>query len=79
MKCDEAGRLVEATVVDHVIPIRARPDLRLTLSNLQALCKPCHDRKTALEDGAFGRAPSHGPGEGGRKSGRAAPRDRVPK
>lgn len=26
--------------------------------NLQPLCAPCHSRKTAREDGGFGRAPS---------------------
>jgi 5-methylcytosine-specific restriction enzyme A len=36
-------------IVDHIIPIRTRPDLRLDSSNLQVLCVPCHARKTARE------------------------------
>lgn len=43
--------------VDHIIPVRQRPDLRLTWSNLQALCKSHHSKKTASEnkDSLFGR------------------------
>lgn len=51
----EKQRLVEATVVDHVRPHRGDYELFWDRSNWQALCKPCHDRKTALEDGGFGR------------------------
>jgi 5-methylcytosine-specific restriction protein A len=43
-KCD--GVLTIATVVHHVIDVVKRPDLRLDLSNLQSLSKPCHDRIT---------------------------------
>lgn len=68
--CEAEGRLVPAMVVDHVTPHRG--DLRLfwDSGNWQALCKPCHDRKTAAEDGGFGNvrlgpgAPAL-PGEGG--------------
>ena len=38
-----------ATEVDHIIPIRERPDLRLVWENLQSSCKPCHSAKTARE------------------------------
>lgn len=34
-----------ATEVDHIEPIEKRPDLRLTMSNLQAACKPCNAAK----------------------------------
>jgi 5-methylcytosine-specific restriction protein A len=52
----------KATVVDHIKPIAEAPELRLDPSNLRALCKPCHDRRTALEQG-FGRhARGHGRG-----------------
>ena len=38
---------------DHIIPkSRGGQD---TMENLRGLCKPCHSRKTALEDGGFGR------------------------
>ena len=39
---------------DHIIPISQRPELRLTLGNIQTLCSLCHGRKTAAEDGGFG-------------------------
>jgi 5-methylcytosine-specific restriction protein A len=47
--CGEASR-----VVDHVISIRERPDLRLIASNCRAMCKRCHDQRTARDQG-FGR------------------------
>lgn len=36
---------------DHVLPVRDRPDLAYSLSNLQILCPRCHARKTRLEVG----------------------------
>jgi len=45
-----------AVVVDHIIPHRG--DLALfwdEKNNWQALCHRCHSRKTAREDGGFGR------------------------
>jgi 5-methylcytosine-specific restriction protein A len=41
-----------AQVVDHIISIEERPDLRLEWSNLRAMTKRCHDRRTA-RDQAF--------------------------
>jgi 5-methylcytosine-specific restriction protein A len=38
-----------ATEVDHIIPIRVRPDLRLDWSNLNSACTPCHSAKTRRE------------------------------
>jgi 5-methylcytosine-specific restriction enzyme A len=38
-----------AELVDHKIPTRLRPDLRLAPENLQSSCKPCHAAKTARE------------------------------
>lgn len=55
------GDVVEATVVDHIVPHKGDKDLFWDRSNWQPLCKPCHDRKTAREDGGFGR---HTPGVG---------------
>lgn len=40
----------KATVVDHVIPHRGDQKLFWDQSNLQALCKQCHDKKTRVED-----------------------------
>lgn len=45
-----------ATVVDHIVPHRGDKDLFWLRSNWQPLCKPCHDRKTATEDGGGGWA-----------------------
>lgn len=36
---------------DHIEPVRDRPDLAYTLSNLQILCGRCHSRKTRIEVG----------------------------
>jgi 5-methylcytosine-specific restriction protein A len=40
--------------VDHIIPHKGNKGLFWTRFNHQALCKSCHDRKTATEDGGFG-------------------------
>jgi 5-methylcytosine-specific restriction protein A len=40
-----------ATVVDHIQSIQLRPDLRLDRGNLRSMCKPCHDRRTARDQG----------------------------
>ena len=54
-ECDDcqAGklRITMATVVDHRISIVERPDLRLEWSNLRSMSKPCHDRRTARDQG----------------------------
>ena len=50
--CRECLRLKAvraATVVDHIIDRRKAPDRALDPTNLQPLCKSCHDRKTARE------------------------------
>ncbi len=39
------------TVVDHIRPHRGNEHLAFDRANLQALCKPCHDAKTARETG----------------------------
>ncbi|SEN43708.1 5-methylcytosine-specific restriction enzyme A [Nitrosomonas marina] len=63
------NKYVIATVVDHKIPHRLYEakqtgDRNLILAamrlfwdrkNWQPMCKPCHDRKTFIEDGAFSR------------------------
>ncbi len=45
--------VVAASVVDHIVPHKGDSKLFWSRSNWQALCKPCHDRKTATEDGGF--------------------------
>ena len=50
VRCKEKGRLVPATVVDHIKPHRGNPDLFWDEKNWQPLCKSCHDHKTMTED-----------------------------
>ncbi len=54
-ECKASGELVPATVVDHGDPHRGDPEVFWDVARWRALCKPCHDRKTATEDGGFGR------------------------
>ncbi len=44
VECERLGRVMVATLVDHIIPYRERPDLGLDRSNLQPLCHSCHGR-----------------------------------
>lgn len=52
--CREDGRLTPATVVDHIVPHCGDEALFWDRTNWQAMCKCCHDTKTAAEDGGFG-------------------------
>lgn len=56
VRCAALGMDEEATVVDHIKPHRGDKVLFWDHDNWQALCKPCHDVKTAVEDGGFGRS-----------------------
>lgn len=58
--CESEGLTVLATVVDHVRPHKGDQALFWSTENWQPLCKACHDRKTATEDGGFGRGPGGG-------------------
>lgn len=58
--CDDKGYVQAAVVVDHIVPHKGDPQLFWNRRNWQPLCKPCHDAKTAREDGGFGRAPRGG-------------------
>lgn len=46
--------VVEATVVDHIIPHKGNLKLFWNRRNWQALCATCHSIKTVREDGGFG-------------------------
>ena len=46
-----------ATHVDHVVP-RRRGGAPYAWGNLQGLCHGCHNRKTNVRDGGFGRPAS---------------------
>ena len=45
-KCLAEGRLVPATVVDHIKPHRGDKELFWDEDNFQALCARCHNEKT---------------------------------
>lgn len=49
LDCLAEGRPVRATQVDHVKPVRERPDLAFALSNLRSLCTAHHARKSREE------------------------------
>lgn len=55
VRCEKLGLVEAATVVDHIVPHKGDMTLFWQRTNWQALCKPCHDVKTATEDGGFGR------------------------
>lgn len=50
VNCKSEGKIVTATVVDHIIPHRGDKLLFWDESNWQALCKKCHDSKTMTKD-----------------------------
>lgn len=56
VECERFGVAAPATDVDHVVPLRRGGTH--AASNLQSLCHFHHSRKTAAEDGAFGRQPA---------------------
>jgi len=53
--CECHDVVTVAMVVDHIKPHKNDMVLFWDQANWQGLCKQCHDRKTALEDGGFGR------------------------
>jgi 5-methylcytosine-specific restriction enzyme A len=53
-QCLALGRIVPATVVDHIVPHKGDHELFWDSGNWQVLCKPCHDRKTGAEGRAAG-------------------------
>jgi 5-methylcytosine-specific restriction protein A len=53
--CEQEGLVVEATVIDHIIPHKGDQALFWDTDNWQPLCKRHHDMKTVREDGGFGR------------------------
>ena len=44
--CQAEGKIVPATVVDHITPHRGDQWLFWDQTNWESLCKKCHDRKT---------------------------------
>ncbi len=51
-----AARRRRPFVCDHIVPHKGDQRLFWDPENRQTLCEHCHNRKTALEDGGFGRA-----------------------
>lgn len=47
--CRKKDVLTEAVEVDHIIPLSEGGQL-LDPANLQSLCRPCHQKKSAEED-----------------------------
>ena len=54
-KCKKNDEITPATIVDHIKPHKGNYELMWDTDNFQSLCKTCHDKKTATEDGGFGR------------------------
>jgi len=53
-ECQKQGRVTAASVVDHITPHKGDQALFWDHNNWQPLCKPCHSRKTAAQDGGYG-------------------------
>jgi 5-methylcytosine-specific restriction protein A len=58
--CSEPGCDAPVEEVDHIEPIRNRPDLRLAWSNLRSFCRSHHSRRTAREQGFARSGPRDG-------------------
>lgn len=55
--CSQQGFVAPATVTDHIRPHKGDKELFFDASNLQALCKPCHDGlKAQIEAHGYHRA-----------------------
>lgn len=54
VECRRQGRIVTASVVDHVVPHKGDQRLFWDEGNWQPLCSMHHSQKTAGEDGGFG-------------------------
>ena len=48
--CRAMGRVTAATIADHIIPL-AQGATPYDFANLQPVCRDCHDRKTASDNG----------------------------
>ena len=43
-----------ANTVDHIKPLRERPDLALDRGNLRSMCKPCHEKRSVKDGQRWG-------------------------
>ena len=49
--CEQMGRVMAATDVDHIKPFHGKHDrLRLDTNNLQSLCHECHSSAKQRQD-----------------------------
>jgi 5-methylcytosine-specific restriction enzyme A len=45
--CQRNSKITAGNIVDHIIPLEVDMALGLEPNNLQTICKPCHNKKTA--------------------------------
>ncbi|MGO4181211.1 HNH endonuclease [Paenibacillus sp. TAF43_2] len=53
--CQNDGKIVAASVVDHIIPHKGDQEKFWDVTNWQPLCETHHNIKTVKYDGGFGR------------------------
>ena len=53
VECYKEGKIVKATIVDHIVPIKQGGD-KYDQSNLQSLCWSCHSKKSIVEGSRYG-------------------------
>ena len=58
--CKAEGRIVEATVTDHIKPARRFPELFWDPTNHQSLCLSHNVSKAAEDEKRYGKAPQGG-------------------
>lgn len=49
--CVDCGQTRGRLEIDHIQPVRSRPDLAFDPANCATRCSPCHTRKTRIECG----------------------------
>ena len=52
----EVGRVTPATIGDHIIPVKERPDLAFDFDNVMPLCETCHNSVKKREEATGHRA-----------------------
>ena len=48
--CKKEGIVRQADEIDHIIPVRVAPKRMWDVKNIQAICRPHHEDKTAAEN-----------------------------
>ena len=52
--CKSRGRVTEAHIVDHIVPIEYMPSGMTDVKNLATICPKCHQRKSKFERDYYG-------------------------